>query len=106
MLYMGVSLALMVGGLLVAYMIHGSIPREGKTLNAILFEQITATWPHGLSTGFVWISMLAAAALLFIAAQTGFLDGPRVLANMAIDRWFPSRLNTAWSATRSAKPFV
>lgn len=91
MLYMGVSLALMVGGLLVAYMIYGSIPREGKTLNAILFEQITATWPHGLSTGFVWISMLSAAALLFIAAQTGFLDGPRVLANMAIDRWFPSR---------------
>ena len=31
------------------------------------------------------------AALLFIAAQAGFLDGPRVLANMALDRWFPAR---------------
>lgn len=29
--------------------------------------------------------------LLFIAAQTGFLDGPRVLANMALDKGLPSR---------------
>jgi hypothetical protein len=29
--------------------------------------------------------------LLFIAAQTGFLDGPRVLANMALDKWLPTR---------------
>ena len=29
--------------------------------------------------------------LLFAAAQTGFLGGPRVLANMAQDRWFPVR---------------
>jgi K+ transporter len=26
-----------------------------------------------------------------VAAQTGFLGGPRVLANMALDRWFPTR---------------
>ncbi len=94
MVYMGVSLALMVGGLLFAYVLYGSMPHEGKTLNAVLFEQITAGWPHSLSTGFVWISMLSAAALLFIAAQTGFLDGPRVLANMALDRWFPTRFAT------------
>ncbi len=29
--------------------------------------------------------------LLFVAAQTGFLDGPRILANMALDRWTPGR---------------
>ena len=29
--------------------------------------------------------------LLLVAAQTGFLDGPRVLANMALDRWFPTK---------------
>jgi K+ transporter len=29
--------------------------------------------------------------LLFVAAQAGFLDGPRVLANMAIDSWVPHR---------------
>ena len=36
----------------------------------------------------------AIAALLFVAAQAGFLDGPRVLANMALDRWFPTRFAT------------
>ena len=91
MVYMGISLAVMVGGLLFAYVLYGSQLQEGKTLNAVLFEQITASWPHSVSTSFVWVSMLSAAALLFIAAQTGFLDGPRVLANMALDRWFPTR---------------
>ena len=38
---------------------------------------------------FVLITLISEAALLFVAAQTGFLDGPRVLANMAKDRWFP-----------------
>ena len=91
MLYMAVSLALMVGGLLVCYLLFRTVPAEGKTLNAILFGQITAAWPAGLGQAFVVISMTAAAVLLFIAAQTGFLDGPRVLANMALDRWFPAR---------------
>ena len=94
MLYMGVSLAFMVGGLLVSYLIYQSKPQEGKTLNAILFESMTSSWPHSLSVGFIWIAMFSAAALLFIAAQTGFLDGPRVLANMALDRWFPTRFAT------------
>lgn len=91
MLYMGVSLGLMVGGLLFCYLLFHSAPQEGKTLNAILFGQITSTWPAGLGQTFVVISMASAAVLLFIAAQTGFLDGPRVLANMALDRWFPAR---------------
>ena len=38
--------------------------------------------------------MLSATALLFIAAQAGFLDGPRVLATIALDRWFPTRFAT------------
>ncbi len=37
------------------------------------------------------MTLASEAALLIIAAQTGFLDGPRVLANMALDRWFPGR---------------
>ena len=91
MVYMGFSLALMVGGLLLAYLLYHTAPEDGKTMNAILFGQITASWPHGLGQGFVVVSMASAAVLLFIAAQTGFLDGPRVLANMALDRWFPAR---------------
>jgi len=32
--------------------------------------------------------------LLLVAAQTGFLDGPRVMANMASDLWLPRRFST------------
>jgi len=39
----------------------------------------------------VLITLVSEAAILFIAAQAGFIDGPRVLANMSLDRWFPSR---------------
>jgi amino acid transporter len=91
MKYMGLSLALTVGGLLLAYLLYRVTPQSGKTLNAVLFETLTASWPSGVATGFVSAAMLSATALLFIAAQAGFLDGPRVLANMALDRWFPAR---------------
>jgi hypothetical protein len=63
-------------------------------MNAVLFGQITEGWPASVSQTFIWVSMFSAAALLFIAAQTGFLDGPRVLASMAVDRWFPARFAT------------
>ena len=94
MLYMGLSLAMTVGGLLLAYLLYRVTPQDGKTLNAVLFERLTAGWPHGTATVFVSVAMLSATALLFIAAQAGFLDGPRVLANMALDRWFPARFAT------------
>ncbi|OGV49269.1 MAG: amino acid transporter [Lentisphaerae bacterium GWF2_52_8] len=92
MLYMGASLSFMVGGLLVAYLLCRVSPQEGKTLNAVLFNQIAASWPT-FGWSFVFLAQGSAAILLFIAAQTGFLDGPRVLANMAADRWFPSRFS-------------
>lgn len=91
MVYMGVSLAFVVGGLLLAYLLYDVKAVTGKTLNAVLFEQITASWPAGLARGFVVAAMASSAALLFIAAQTGFFGGPRVLANMAVDRWMPAR---------------
>jgi amino acid transporter len=91
MLLMGVSLAATVFGLLVAYVLAGVRPEDGKTLNAVLFGQVTAGWPGWLGTGFVTACLVTATALLFIAAQAGFLDGPRVLANMALDRWMPAR---------------
>ncbi len=91
MVYMGVSLAVTVAGLMLAYLLYGVTPAEGKTLNAVLFERMTAGWPHAAGAGFVWISLAAEATLLLVAAQTGFLDGPRVLANMALDRWVPTR---------------
>jgi len=91
MLYMGLSLAITVGGLLVCYLLVGVEPQAGKTLNASLFERMTGHWPAATGFGFVLAALASEAALLFIAAQAGFLDGPRVLANMAMDRWFPTR---------------
>src|SRR5882757_3481256 len=94
MVYMGGSLSFVVGGLLLAYLLYNVAPVEGQTLNAVLFEKITAAWPPLLSRGFVIAAMASSAALLLIAAQTGFFGGPRVLANMAVDRWMPTRFAT------------
>jgi amino acid transporter len=91
MVYMGVSLAVTVAGLLVAYQLYDVQINPDKTLNAVLFEKLTAGWGHTAGSGFVIVTLFSEAALLIIAAQTGFLDGPRVLANMALDRWFPSQ---------------
>jgi amino acid transporter len=91
MRYMAFSLSLTVAGLLLAYLLFRVTHEEGKTLNAVLFEQMTASWPKGIGFTFVLVTLFSEAALLFVAAQTGFLDGPRVLANMALDRWFPAR---------------
>jgi amino acid transporter len=91
MVLMAISLGGMVAGLLVAYLLLGVRPVEGKTLNAVLLEQLAAGWPAWFGSAFVRVALTSAAALLLIAAQAGFLDGPRVLANMALDRWMPSR---------------
>ncbi|MDD5730349.1 MAG: APC family permease [Candidatus Omnitrophica bacterium] len=88
MQYMAFSLAFTVLGLMVAYLLFKVTPTSGKTLNAILFENISKNW--GFSGHiFLVVTLISEGALLLIAAQAGFLDGPRVLANMAIDRWFP-----------------
>ena len=88
--YMAFSLSFMVLGLMIAYVLY-SVSREGgKTLNAIVLERITAGWGES-GTYFVLVTLVSEAVLLFVAAQTGFLDGPRVLANMAMDRWVPVR---------------
>lgn len=91
MTLMGFSLGITVFGLLLAYLLERVEPVSGKTLNAVLFESMTRHWPESLARTFVWVSLLSATALLFIAAQAGFLDGPRVVATMAMDRWFPTR---------------
>jgi len=94
MFYMAASLSFVVGGLLLAYLLYHVAPVAGKTLNAVLFERITAAWPPLLGKSFVIAAMASSGALLLIAAQTGFFGGPRVLANMAVDRWMPTRFAT------------
>ena len=90
MYYMAGSLLFMVIGLMTAYLLYSVEFVPGKTLNAVLFEKMTANWgPIGYWV--VGITLFAEAVLLFVAAQTGFVGGPRVLANMALDKWFPAR---------------
>jgi amino acid transporter len=91
MRYMAISLAATVAGLLLAYVLVDVTPVEGQTLNAVLVEQVTQGWPSGLGYGIVTLTLVSEAALLLIAAQAGFIDGPRVLASMALDRWVPTR---------------
>ena len=89
--YMAFSLSITVIGLMIGYLLFKVEPQEGKTLNAIFFENMSSSWGKTPAYYFVLITLLSEAILLFIAAQTGFLDGPRVLASMALDRWFPTR---------------
>lgn len=93
MKYMAASLAFTAMGLMVAYLLLGVSHQPGKTLNAVLFETLTGNWG---TTGrwFVWAALVSEALLLFVAAQAGFLGGPRSLANMALDRWMPTKFAT------------
>jgi amino acid transporter len=93
MVYMSVSLAVMAVGLMVAYFLYRVEWQPTKTLNAVLFETMTAGW-GSWGRIFVLVTLFSEAVLLFVAAQTGFLGGPRILSNMATDRWVPSRFST------------
>jgi amino acid transporter len=88
--YMAVSLAVIAMGLMLAYLLFSVKHVPGKTLNAVLFESITSEWGVA-GTVFVLVTLISEATLLFVAAQTGFLGGPGVLSNMALDRWAPAR---------------
>jgi hypothetical protein len=94
MLYMALSLILTAGGIVFCYLLWNASPAEGKTMNAVLLERVFGAWTLGgwhVGTYLVIITLLSEGALLFVAAQTGFIDGPRVLANMAMDSWIPHR---------------
>jgi hypothetical protein len=90
MLLMAVSLALTAGGITLCYLLAHAQYVEGKTMNAVLVERFTAGWGGGGAV-FVFLTLIAEALLLFVAAQAGFIDGPRVMANMATDSWLPHR---------------
>jgi amino acid transporter len=91
MKYMAFSLAFVAVGLMLSYALMHVQDAPGKTLNAVLFEKLTMDWGAGLSTSILLIVLISEAVLLFVAAQAGFLGGPQILSNMALDRWFPTR---------------
>jgi len=89
MLYMGTSLAFTASGLLLCYLLWHVIPVPGKTMNAVLTERLVGDLPFAQT--FIVLTLFSEAMLLVVAAQAGFIDGPRVLANMAVDSWVPHR---------------
>ncbi len=94
MRYMAVSLAFVAVGLMIAYALFNVHHVPGKTLNAVLFEKLTENWGSTIGYSTVLVVLISEAVLLFVAAQTGFLGGPQILSNMALDRWFPTRFAT------------
>ena len=98
MVLMATSLSITAGGIMLAYLLVHAIPDADptKTMNATLSEAVAGGWRFGsfeFGSWFVAFTLLAEAGLLFIAAQAGFVDGPRVMANMAVDSWLPHRFS-------------
>ncbi len=64
-------------------------------MNAVLFDRVAGSWHIGgvarRRLVHANVGLFSEAALLFVAAQAGFVDGPRVMANMAVDSWLPHR---------------
>jgi len=89
MALMATSLAFTAAGLFLCYMLLRVQPVHGRTLNAVVADMLFGKWPMG--NWLALITILSEGALLFVAAQTGFIDGPRVMSNMAVDSWLPHR---------------
>lgn len=94
MAYMAISLSFTAGGILLCYLLFGIQHEQGKTLNAVLWGAMTSAWNAGGVPWGQWLvifTLLSEGALLFVAAQTGFIAGPATLAAMAVDNWVPKR---------------
>jgi len=94
MTLMAISLAVTASGLLILYLLFHAHPVEGKTMNAVLLDAFAGKWtvgPYRIGYSYVVLTLAAEAALLFVAAQAGFIDGPRVMSSMAMDSWLPHR---------------
>jgi len=92
MFYMAASLAFTAGGIILLYVLWDAKPVEGQTLNAVVFHQIIQHLGWGtpwMQRGLLALVLALEAGLLLVGAQTGFLDGPTVLSNMASDYWVP-----------------
>jgi amino acid transporter len=96
MLYMSTSLAITAGGIILGYLLMNVHHIEGKTMNWTLAQMLAGTvHVFGLPVGnwFVVATLASEALLLFVAAQAGFIAGPRVMANLAHDSYLPHRLS-------------
>lgn len=91
MFYMALSLAFTAAGIIVLYLLWQARHVDGQTLNAVVFKAIIGTLglPGWMSNGSLALVLALEAGLLLVAANTGFLGGPAVMANMAADSWVP-----------------
>lgn len=94
MVYISVSLALTVSGLVISFLLYDIKPLGDQTINAVLFGKVGEEVGGAFGGWFQAVALFSETALLFVAAETGFLGGPQVLANMAVDRWFPHKFMT------------
>ncbi len=89
MFYMAISLSFTAAGIILLYLLWDAKPIAHLTLNAVVFHSILGdSW---IGKMLLLVTLLSEAGLLFVAANTGFLAGPTVLANMAVDGWLPNR---------------
>jgi amino acid transporter len=99
---MAASLAITAGGLLLGYLLleldlkatgqtlAGLKESTGRTMNDLLVGWFaTSALPAWLAPVFRGVTVLAEATLLVVAAQAGFIGGPKCLATMAHDSWVP-----------------
>ncbi len=97
MFLLAVSLAFTAAGIILLYLLWGVAKVQGQTLNATTFYILTETWNfHDIELGqfIVPVVLLFEAGLLLVAANSGFLAGPNVVANMASDEWMPKSFSS------------
>src|SRR5204863_54688 len=88
MVYMSTSLAVTAGGIILGYLLMGVHPVPGKTMNYTLSEMLAGglhLGPLAVGHWYVVITIASEALLLFVAAQAGFIAGPRVALCMLIE---------------------
>lgn len=97
MVLMAVSLAITASGIMLAYLLVNAQPMTGKTMNFVLLDRLAgsfAPWGIPLGRAFIVITLLSEGLLLVVASQAGFIDGPRVMSNMAVDSFLPHRFSS------------
>jgi amino acid transporter len=97
MFFVAISLSFMAAGIIVLYLLWGVTKVEGQTLNATVFYAIAQNWKIGdfnVAGTLVPFVLMLEAGLLLVAANSGFLAGPSVVANMASDEWMPKSFSS------------
>ncbi len=96
MFYMALSLAFTAAGIILLYLLWQATPGTGETLNAVAFRSVIGSLGLGSGTSYFLLTVVLVleGALLYVAANTGLLGGPAVLANMANDGWAPTQFSS------------